>query len=110
MNAAAFRRAMGHVQLSRRRTGATSWGLYQDAADPARFVETFTVGSWGEHLAQHHGRYTGSDHEFETRARSLLAEPPRITHALAHPPTREPSGRAAGRTAGQRTEETSSPS
>ncbi|MBM9510307.1 MFS transporter [Actinacidiphila acididurans] len=90
-DAAAFRRAMSHVERSRRRTGATSWGLYQDAADPAHFVETFTVASWAEHLAQHHDRYTGLDHEFETRARRLLAGPPRITHALASPPSREPT-------------------
>jgi hypothetical protein len=78
---------MRRVERSRRRTGATSWGLYQDAADPTRFIETFTVASWSEHLAQHHDRYTGLDHEFETRARSLLAAPPRITHALAAPPS-----------------------
>jgi predicted MFS family arabinose efflux permease len=87
--AAVFRQAMDHVERSRRRTGATTWGLYQDAAEPARFVETFTVASWAEHLAQHHDRYTGLDHEFETRARRLVAEPPRITHALAFPPSRD---------------------
>jgi predicted MFS family arabinose efflux permease/quinol monooxygenase YgiN len=85
----AFRVAMSDVERSRRSTGATSWGLYQDAADPGRFVETYTVASWAEHLAQHHDRYTGLDHEFEVRARRLLAEPPRIRHALAHPPSRQ---------------------
>jgi hypothetical protein len=90
-DAAAFRRAMSHVERSRRRTGATSRGLYQDAADPARFVETFTVASWAEHLAQHHDRCTGLDREFETRARRLPAGPPRITHAPESPPSREPT-------------------
>lgn len=79
---------------SRRRTGATSWGLYQDAAEPGRFVETFTVASWVEHLAQHHDRYTGLDLEFQSRAERLLAGPPRITHALATPPIADGSAQS----------------
>lgn len=63
-----------------------TWGLYQDTELPRRFLETFTVTSWSEYLAQHHSRYTGLDHEFETRARGLVAEPPRITHVIT--PTR----------------------
>jgi quinol monooxygenase YgiN len=78
----AFRAAMQHVERSRRRTGATTWGLYQDAEHPSRFLETFTLASWSEHLAQHHSRYTGLDREFETRARGLVTEPPRVTHAI----------------------------
>src|SRR4030095_11481223 len=34
----------------RRRDGAQLWGVFRDAADPARYVETFTVESWAEHL------------------------------------------------------------
>ncbi|GAA1993235.1 MFS transporter [Catenulispora subtropica] len=82
----AFRAAMQHVERSRRRTGATTWGLYQDAQQPSRFLETFTLASWSEHLAQHHSRYTGLDREFETRARDLVTAPPRITHAIAPGP------------------------
>jgi MFS family permease len=86
----AFRAAMEHVERSRRRTGATTWGLYQDAEQPFHFLETFTLASWSEHLAQHHSRYTGLDHEFETRARDLVTEPPRITHATTpRPPSLE---------------------
>jgi MFS family permease len=88
-DAAAFIQAMGRVEHSRRRTGAVTWGLYQDAADPQRFIETYTVSSWSEHLAQHHTRYTGVDHEFETHAHALVQGDPRVTHALmrtARPP------------------------
>jgi predicted MFS family arabinose efflux permease len=81
-NAARFVRAMSRVEDSRRRTGATTWGLYQDAARADRFIETFTLASWSEHLAQHHSRYTGVDREFEGDARALLAAPPQVTHAL----------------------------
>jgi hypothetical protein len=50
---------MRRVELSRRRTGAVTWGLYQDSADPTRFIETFLASSWSEHLAQHHALHRG---------------------------------------------------
>ncbi|MEU9134079.1 MFS transporter [Kitasatospora sp. NPDC048540] len=78
----AFVRAMGDVEASRRRTGASAWGLYRDAAEPDLFVETFTVTSWGEHPAQHHERYTGLDHEFENTARAFVRSEPLVTHAV----------------------------
>jgi hypothetical protein len=46
-NVAPFLEAMQRVRSSRRRTGATRWSLYRDAADPSRFIETFFVPSWG---------------------------------------------------------------
>jgi predicted MFS family arabinose efflux permease len=38
---------------ARRRTGATSWRVWRDAADPQHVLEQFVVGSWEEHLRQH---------------------------------------------------------
>ncbi|NUP53464.1 MAG: MFS transporter [Catenulispora sp.] len=81
-NVAEFARAMAHVERSRRRTGATSWNLYRDAAQADRFLEAFTVRSWAEHVAQHHERYTGIDREFETRAKLLTVKEPTVTHAF----------------------------
>ncbi|MFF4309373.1 MFS transporter [Streptomyces sp. NPDC001507] len=52
----AFARAMENVARSRRRTGALTWGLYEDGTEPGRFIENYLVGSWAEHLAQHHTR------------------------------------------------------
>ena len=43
-----------------RRDGAELWGVFRDATDATRFVETFTVASWIEHVRQH-GRMTVSD-------------------------------------------------
>ncbi|MGW1175389.1 MFS transporter [Kitasatospora sp. NPDC002543] len=80
--APAFVAAMRKVEASRRRTGAVTWGLYRDAARPERFVETFTVVSWSEHCAQHHERYTGTDHVFEADARELLTGEPTVVHAV----------------------------
>ena len=48
-----FAEAMRLVERHRRRTGAYRWGLFRDLAAPDRFVETFVVESWAEHLRQH---------------------------------------------------------
>jgi len=82
-NHSSFSEAMQAVGRVRRRSGATRWSLFQDAADPDHFVETFTVPSWEEHLRQHE-RVTVADRRFEDRARALLedGEAPRVTHLL----------------------------
>ncbi|WP_442818883.1 MFS transporter [Streptomyces sp. NBC_01235] len=83
-NHALFTDAMGHVARSRRRTGALTWGLYQDGNDPERFIENYLVASWSEHLAQHHDRLTATDRRHEEQARRLLVPDtaPEVTHAL----------------------------
>ena len=80
---AAFAEAMRLVEHSRRRTGAATWTLYQDPAEPGVLVEAFQVRSWSEHLAQHHVRYTGVDHTFEEQARALTDGEPRVRHVVA---------------------------
>jgi len=79
-----FRDAMQAVGRARRRSGATRWSLFQDAADPEKFVEAFVLPSWEEHLRQHE-RITVADRRFEERAHALLAdgETPRVTRLLA---------------------------
>ena len=81
---AAFTDCMDRVARSRRRTGALTWGLYQDGNDPERFIENYLVASWSEHLAQHHSRLTATDRGDEERARSLLVKgtAPEVTHAF----------------------------
>ncbi len=44
------------------RDGAYDWGVYEDVAKPGRFVETFSLDSWIDHLRQHE-RVTHSDRE-----------------------------------------------
>ncbi|MFF9674692.1 MFS transporter [Streptomyces eurythermus] len=80
----AFTERMEHVGRARRRTGALTWGLYQDGQDPAHFIENYLVASWSEHLAQHRGRLTLADRHHEDRARLLLAPGtrPEVTHAF----------------------------
>ncbi|MFL5896506.1 MAG: MFS transporter [Thermoleophilaceae bacterium] len=79
-----FREVMQRLGRSRRRTGALRWSLYQDAADPDRFVETYLLGSWEEHMRQHHERLTKLDEALEQRARALVADggQPHVEHLL----------------------------
>jgi MFS family permease len=79
-----FARAMQLMRRIRRRDGAIRWGLFEDAATPGRYIETFVVESWAEHLRQHE-RVTISDREIETRAFAfhLGDDPPKVTHWIA---------------------------
>jgi quinol monooxygenase YgiN len=79
---AAFLQAMQHLRRSRRRTGATRWGLYRDGDRPNRFLEVFSVPSWEEHLRQHAGRLTAADRETEEAALAYSDPPARADHLL----------------------------
>jgi hypothetical protein len=82
--AADFERAMYALEPIRRRDGAVMWGLFGDTVDPGRFVETFMVETWAEHMRQHY-RLTVSDSETERYVRSFHvgAEPPVVSHLIA---------------------------
>jgi MFS family permease len=73
-NVEAFVDAMHHVSRSRKRTGATLWGLFRDVSEPSLYVETFTVATWHEHLRQHLERGTVWDSELEAAARALTID------------------------------------
>jgi MFS family permease len=45
--------ALYAARRARRRTGAVSWRVWRDAADPGRVLEQWVVGSWDQHLRQH---------------------------------------------------------
>jgi MFS family permease len=78
-----FTFAMRPIQQQRLRDGAFRAGLYADPADPGRYVETFVVDSWAEHLRQHE-RVTVSDQIAEDRARAfhIGAAPPVVSHYI----------------------------
>ena len=78
-----FLQAMARLRQSRRRTGATGWGLYQDGQNPRLFVELFGVPSWEEHLRQHRERQTGTDLQYHDDAVALSDPPPQTDHYLA---------------------------
>jgi MFS family permease len=79
-----FARAMRDVRRLRLRDGAIRWDLLTDPADPGRFVESFLVESWIEHLRQHE-RVTVADRDVERRARRLHVgpQPPVVSHFIA---------------------------
>jgi MFS family permease len=70
----------------RRRDGAIRWGVFEDAATPGRFVESFLVESWADHLRQH-DRVTLADRELKKVVQDFhkAPQPPRVHHFLAAP-------------------------
>lgn len=79
----AFLDAMRAVEQSRRRTGARTWNVYDDREHPGFLIEAFQVGTWQEHLSQHHTRTTGYDAEVVEAARTLSASPPTVEHLVS---------------------------
>jgi MFS family permease len=79
-----FFAAMQDMRRIRRRDGAIHWGLYEDAAEPGRVLETFTVESWLEHLRQH-DRVTNADRVQQDAVRAFQrdATPPLVRHLIA---------------------------
>jgi len=78
----AFLAALTRLARTRRRDGGYSWGVFQDTAHPGRFVETYLVDSWLEHMRQHE-RVTRADQAIEDRVRSFTREEPRVSHLIS---------------------------
>jgi MFS family permease len=78
-----FTKAMDDVRRERLRDGAMRWGLFTDSANPNRFVETFLLESWVEHMRQHE-RVTKSDRMAKELARAfhIGAGTPKIVHLI----------------------------
>jgi MFS family permease len=76
-----FLQAMHQYGRIRRRDGASHWGICRDLETVDRYVETFVVGSWAEHLRQHE-RLTRADHELEQRLGGFIRETPTVRHLL----------------------------
>lgn len=70
----AFLIAIDVLGQERRRDGAYAWGIFEDTALPGRFLETFFVASWLEHLRQHE-RVTSADHVLQEKLLRLLDDP-----------------------------------
>jgi len=74
-------RASGEIK---RRDGAFYWNLFRDTDSPSRFIETFIVDSWAEHLRQH-SRLTRADRIIDDLVQSfhLGDSAPKISHLIA---------------------------
>ena len=77
-----FTRVMEELRIVRRRDGALRWGLFHDPSEVDRFLETFVIASWAEHLRQHE-RATMADRAIEERVRALANRPPSVRHLIA---------------------------
>ena len=75
-----FLAAMPQLRRSRRRTGARRWTLSSDVEHPERFVESWTVDSWHDHLEQHELRQEPEDVEASRAVRAIAGPPAEIRH------------------------------
>jgi quinol monooxygenase YgiN len=79
----AFLEALAQLAPERRRDGAYVWGVFEDAAEEGRIVETFMVESWLEHLRQHE-RVTNADRVLQEHVQRFQAQgAPKVTHLIA---------------------------
>ncbi len=76
--------AMRERSHQRRRDGAFEWELFRDPAVAERFLETFLVASWAEHMRQH-GRALVADQELARQIHALVVPgtKPRSRHLIA---------------------------
>jgi predicted MFS family arabinose efflux permease len=77
-----FLSALDKLQHERLRDGASSWGIFEDTSQSGRFLETFNVASWTEHLRQHQ-RVTNADYVLQEHVVGLLEGAPQISHFIA---------------------------
>lgn len=79
-----FVHAMSAMRIIRRRDGASRWGLFRDVTEPGRYLETFVVASWAEHLRQYE-RLTVTDRSVEDRLRSFHRQgsSPAVSHFIS---------------------------
>jgi MFS family permease len=82
-----FLAALETLARERRRDGALSGGVYEDAAQPGSWLEVFALESWLEHLRQHE-RVTLADRDAQERVHAFHIEEsaPQVSHYLAQQP------------------------
>ena len=76
-----FIKTMHEYGRVRRRDGASRWGIWRDLEIADRYLESFVVSSWAEHVRQH-DRLTRADSELEVRLRQCIRTEPAVRHLL----------------------------
>jgi quinol monooxygenase YgiN len=83
LHRAAFLDALERLGGERRRDGAFEWEVFEDLSQEGRFLETFKLDSWVEHMRQHE-RVTHADREQQELVHQFqLAGKPKVTHLIA---------------------------
>jgi MFS family permease len=79
----AFVSALTRLKVERYRDGAYAWSVYENIADPGRFVETFEEATWADHM-RHHARVTKADADIQAEVAKLHLGPvpPKVTHLV----------------------------
>ena len=91
-----FLAAIEKLGQERRRDGAYAWGIFEDASEEGRMLETFLVESWLEHLRQHE-RVTQADRSIQEAVRRFqTAGTPKVTHLIARTCADPLADRSAG--------------
>jgi hypothetical protein len=89
----AFRGVMSELGRVRRRDGALQWWLFQDTAEPSRFVEAWIEATWAEHL-RYHDRVSVAHQAIEAHVRDLTRDGSAVTTRHFIAPTGRPSSDA----------------
>lgn len=76
-----FLAALEKFSRVRRRDGGSRWGVYYDTEHSTRYLETFIVESWAEHLRQH-TRLTQADRELEEQLHRFERMPNKVRHFI----------------------------
>lgn len=78
-----FLEAAQRLETIRRRDGAIRWGIFGDPAEPGRYLETFVVESWAEHMRQHQSG-TAADLRVQQAANAfhIGPTPPAVRHLI----------------------------
>ncbi|MEH1823610.1 MAG: MFS transporter [Nostoc sp.] len=78
-----FIAAIHVLRVVRLRDGAIRWGIFHDTSVPNRYLETFIVESWVDHLRQYE-RFTVADREIRKRVFAFHQgeKPPIISHMI----------------------------
>jgi len=76
-----FLEAHERLGSERRRDGAFEWEVFEDLSQEGRFLETFKLDSWLEHLRQHE-RVTHREQQ-ELVHRFQLEGKPMVSHLIA---------------------------
>jgi len=80
-----FLAALHAFAPERLRDGAMQWDVFEDAAQPGRFVEVFMLPSWDDHRRQH-ARVSHADAELQRGVQSFHLGPlaPKVEHWIGH--------------------------